>query len=133
MEIIGLIYLSTETVLKIHEKEILRTSGVLGVRNKDGLESAVSQPRITFGGEELYRDIFMKAAVLAFGISQGQVFVDGNKRTGLLSALVFLDVNGIYLKKESEELYLGMIGMSDKSVTKEQFAEILQSLVRCRS
>lgn len=106
----------------------MRTSGVLGLRNKSGLESATLQPQATFSGEELYPGIFMKAAVLAFGISQGQVFIDGNKRTGLISALVFLEVNGFTIKEEAVELYDAMLGMADKTVSKEDFAAILEEI-----
>lgn len=69
----GILYLSESTIRKIHEEEIHYTNGKLGVRNIEGLRSAVEQPKTTFGGEELYPDIFLKAAVLAHGISEGQV------------------------------------------------------------
>lgn len=121
----SIIYLNVNTILKIHDNEMDHTGGVKGVRNLHGLESATEQPRASFDGKELYPNIFLKAAVLAYGIAEGQVFVDGNKRVALVSALTFLDING-YLINEDESLYDLMIGLSNKSVSKEDLGNELQ-------
>ena len=54
----------------------------------------MATPRVTFGGQFAHEDIHAMAAAYAFHIAQNQPFVDGNKRTGLLAAIVFLDING---------------------------------------
>ncbi len=63
-------------------------------RDQGLLESAVAQPRQSFGGADLYPSVFDKAAALARGIICAHVFLDGNKRTGLAAAAVFLADNG---------------------------------------
>ena len=126
----GVIYLTAETILEIHKNEMIYTKGELGLRNQSGFLSAVEQPRATYGGEELYKGIFLKAAVLAHGISEGQVFIDGNKRAGLLSALVFLEINGLSLAKEVPELEDCMMNMANKSLSKEGFAEKLKGFFK---
>ena len=68
------------------------------------LESAVGQPRQTFDGADLYPSVFEKAAALARGIICGHVFLDGNKRTGLAAAALFLQYNGWDLDLSDEDL-----------------------------
>ena len=61
-------------------------------------------PRATFGGEYLHSDLFSMAAAYAFHIAESQAFVDGNKRTGLNAALVFLLMNGLEVVDERPTL-----------------------------
>lgn len=65
-----------------------------GEDGKGRLESALAQPRQTFGGVFLYRTIFDKAAALLCSIIKNHALVDGNKRTGLATVSVFLALNG---------------------------------------
>jgi len=75
-------YLTLNQVLELHERIIAQSGGEVGIRDIGGLESAIAQPRMTFGGDELYATIEEKAASLGFSIIQNHPFVDGNKRTG---------------------------------------------------
>jgi death-on-curing protein len=75
-------YLTLNQVLEVHERILAQTGGGTGIRDIGGLESAVAQPKMTFGGEELYPSIVEKAAAVGFSIIQNHPFVDGNKRTG---------------------------------------------------
>ncbi|OFZ19758.1 MAG: hypothetical protein A2Z20_00280 [Bdellovibrionales bacterium RBG_16_40_8] len=65
--------------------------GATGIRAPDLLESAVMTPQASFGGQYVHNDVYEMAAAYAFHIAENQPFVDGNKRTALASALVFLD------------------------------------------
>ena len=121
----NVVYLKKSTLLKVHENEINLTKGVHGLRNEAGLDAAIDQPKATFGGEDLYPSIFMKASVLCFSIAEGQLFVDGNKRTALISALTFLDING-YRAIEREEFYDLIIGLAEKTATKEDLASAFE-------
>ena len=98
-------FLTVEDVVEIHALQLERFGGSAGVRDQGLLESAVAQPQMTFGGELVHADLFAMAAAYLFHLVQGHAFVDGNKRTGLLSALVFLDINGISIEQGSGELY----------------------------
>lgn len=78
----------------IHIQIIDASGGSQGTRDQGRLESALAAMQQEVFGEELYPTIFEKAAVLARGIIADHPFVDGNKRTGILSALLFLNFNG---------------------------------------
>lgn len=87
-------YLTPEQVLFIHSRLIAETGGSHGVRDLGLLESAVARPRATFDDKELYPDLFTKAAALMDSLVNNHPFVDGNKRTGVTTAGLFLRVNG---------------------------------------
>ena len=76
----------------------------------------------------MHETLFDMASAYAFHIAQNQAFIDGNKRTGLISALVFLDINGISLNKPNDKLYLALIEIAEKKMDKEGFSKLLQSL-----
>lgn len=99
-------YLTPQQVLAIHIQVTEHTGGSQGVRDLGLLESAVYRSRASFGGKDLYRNIFDKAAALLQSLLKNHPFVDGNKRTALTSAGIFLKINGYKLinthKKEVE-------------------------------
>lgn len=82
-------YLSVDSVTRIHD-----SIAPCPVINPGLLESAVMQPRATYGGIELYESVLEKAAVLLRGLALNHSFQDGNKRTAWASAQVFLTANG---------------------------------------
>lgn len=84
-------YLDVEDVISIAssiagEQVVPRDYGLLS--------SAVARPQASFFGQDAYPDIYDKAAALLHSIAANHAFVDGNKRTALNSAIVFLDLNG---------------------------------------
>jgi death on curing protein len=101
------IFLDLDDVLLIHEEQLARYGGGAGIRDAGLLDSALGTPRATFGGDLVHEDLFAMAAAHAFHLAQNQPFVDGNKRTGLLAALVFLDLNGIVVTDPGGRLYDG--------------------------
>jgi death-on-curing protein len=92
------------------------------------LISAAAMPYASFSGRFLHNDIFEMSAAYAYHISQNHPFVDGNKRTALASALVFLDLNGVSLTDPEEKLYTSMISLAAGKLNKTEFAEILRKL-----
>lgn len=96
-------YLTVNEVLDIY-REVMRQSGeAMGIRDLGALESAIAQPRMTFGGDELYPTIAEKAAALGFSLIQNHPFVDGNKRTGHAAMEAFLVLNGYEIEASVEE------------------------------
>ena len=77
-------YLTLGELVALQQRIIAATGGAAGIRVLSALESAVAQPRASFGGEDLYPSVVEKAAALGFSLVMGHPFVDGNKRTGLL-------------------------------------------------
>lgn len=96
-------YLTLVQVLAVHDQMIKRFGGSHGVRDIGLVESAVARPRATFGGEDLYTDVFSKAAALLQSLLKNHPFTDGNKRTALSSAGIFLKMNGYILINTHEE------------------------------
>ena len=97
-------YLSVQEIVIIHDEIIAATGGSLGLREPNLLESASSKPQASFGGEDLYPDLFIKAAVLYESLCNYHVFIDGNKRTSAISMYRFLNLNGYDLTATNNEL-----------------------------
>lgn len=110
-----IIFLTLEQALVIHEDQIVRYGGTSGLRDLGLLESAIFRPQSSFGGEDLYSTVFVKAAALAHSLILNHPFIDGNKRTGVVSTLVFLEINGYSFNVIQDQL----IEMAFKIATKE--------------
>src|SRR3989344_2950024 len=96
-------YPTLDEVVAIHFRVTEKTGGSQGVRDWDLLASALGRPQATFGGQDLYPDIFLKAAALVQSLSSNHPFVDGNKRTALTTLEYLLHLNGILLKATQRE------------------------------
>lgn len=99
-----MIRLTKSQVLLIHDQLIAETGGSSGLRDEGILDSALSAPFQTFGGEDVYPSLQQKAARLCFGLVKNHPFVDGNKRIGAHVMLVFLALNGVELLHSQTEL-----------------------------
>lgn len=97
-------YLTPEQVLFLHSRLIAETGGGHGLRDLGMLLLALGRPQGTFDGKDLYPDLFSKAAALIDSLVRNHPFVDGNKRTAITSAALFLRMNGYRLKVENEEM-----------------------------
>ena len=98
-------YLSEEDILLIHSRVVDETGGLHGVRDRHAIASVVGQPRQAVFGKELYATMFLKAAVYARNIIAHHPFLDGNKRTGITVASVFLEENGYQIEAHEGEFY----------------------------
>ncbi|MDW7712499.1 MAG: type II toxin-antitoxin system death-on-curing family toxin [Deferrisomatales bacterium] len=96
-------FLSIAEALQVHRAVIDSSGGAAGIRDLPAFESALAQPRATFGGADLYPTVIEKAAALGFSIVRNHPFVDGNKRTGHASMEVFLLLNGFELDASVDE------------------------------
>jgi death-on-curing protein len=119
-------FLTLEDVLELHEMQIERYGGAKGIREPGLLESAVMMPQASFGGQFVRNGIYEMAAAYAFHIAENQPFVDGNKRTALASALVFLDWHQIEIEDPGEEFYNAMIGLAQKNLDKNGLAKLFK-------
>ena len=97
-------FLSVGDVIQIQENTIEVDGGIAGLRDPGLLESAVTMPQQQFGGEYLHPGLIDMATAYMFHIAMNHPFRDGNKRAAVLSALVFLDVNGIKNFPDPKEL-----------------------------
>ena len=122
------VFLTLAEVIEIHKNQITEYGGTLGVRDFGLLQSALAQPEASFSGKWLHEGFFSMASAYAFHFCQNHPFLDGNKRTALTSALVFLEMNGVSINEPHEELLEAMLKMAEGRLTKQQFAEILKNL-----
>lgn len=97
-------YLTPEQILYLHARLSAEIGGTQGVRDLGLLVSAVGRPQAAFEGRDLYPDLFTKAAALMHSLIQNHPFVDGNKRTGIAAAALFLQVNGFRLIAANPEV-----------------------------
>jgi len=91
------VYLSLEQALRLHEAQVRAFGGAPGLRDRGALESALTRPSMTFGGEDLYADLPAKAAALFHSLVVNHPFVDGNKRIAAAAAELFLLINRVEL------------------------------------
>ncbi len=115
-------YLTAEQVLFVHSRIIDETGGAHGVRDIGLLQSAVSRPQATFGGDDLYPDMISKAAALMESLARNHPFLDGNKRTAITATGVFLAKNGLRLVASQEELERFALNMAVKKNTSDEAA-----------
>lgn len=118
-----MIILSKEQVLKLHERLIAATGGSAGIRDEGMLDSALSNPFQSFGGEELYPSMQAKAAQLCFGLVKNHSMIDGNKRLGTHVMLVFLALNGYELSYSQQELSDTILDLASGKIDAEDILE----------
>lgn len=120
-------HLSKRQILQLHAQLLAEIGGPDGLRDETLLESALDAPYAGVAGEEFYPTVEAKAARLAFGLVANHPFVDGNKPIGILAMLVLLDINGITLAVEGDDLIdLGLAlaeGMIDAQAVLEWILE----------
>lgn len=97
-------YLSEEEVMAINEVVVNLSGGSIGLRDVGLLASIVQKPQTSFAGEDMYPDVYLKAAVLYEAIVNYHVFIDGNKRTGFATMARFMNKNGYSLQLTDQEI-----------------------------
>ena len=119
-------FLELSDVLEIHADQIFHYGGTVELRDAGLLESAIEQARVTFGGQFLHAYPFEMAAAYLFHIVNNHPFVDGNKRTGTVASLVFLDWNNIDFKCREGELADLTLSVATGNRTKKEIAAFFQ-------
>ena len=119
-------FLTLDDVQFIHRDQTTRYGGDPGIRDRNLLDSALAQPRASFGAKFLHAFPFEMAAAYLFHIVRNHPFLDGNKRTGAVAALVFLELNGILIQARPGALYEITMGVATGAVTKDQVAAFLR-------
>ncbi len=113
-------YPSVQDVIDIHEIMILHYGGSSGLRDAGLLESALASPRQTMFDQELYPDLAAKAAILLIGLLKNHPFVDGNKRTGFITLLRFLEMNDCTLSATEDELFEFILNIITAKANKDE-------------
>ena len=122
-----IVFLELSDVMQIHVNQISHYGGASDVRDADLLESAIEQPRASYDGAFLHAFPFEMAAAYLFHIVMNHPFVDGNKRTGTVAALVFFDINGISIDAMNGELSDLTLAVATGSVGKREITKFFES------
>lgn len=117
-------------VLVIHAEMIDRYGGETGLRDRGLLESALAMPSMSFGGKPLHPDPYLMAAAYLFHLVRNHPFVDGNKRTAVAAAIVFLDLNGISIEADEDGLVEITLRAAEGRATKRELADFFRDRVR---
>ena len=124
------VFLDLWEVLRIHQDQVGRYGGASGVRDANLLASAAAVPRA--GTEEgyLHSDLFGMAAAYLFHIVRDHPFVDGNKRTGAVAAIVFLRLNGLQVGADEADLEALVRSVAEGTAGKDEVAEFFRRSAR---
>jgi death on curing protein len=115
------VWVELDVVLAIHDEQLAEHGGQPGVRDPGLLESALNRPRNQFAYGE--PSITRLSASYAFGISRNHPFLDGNKRTSLVVAELFLELNGLALNAGDAECVATFVRLAAGELTEDQLAE----------
>ena len=120
-------YLTLEEVYLLHERLIQLTGGSSGLRDPGLLESAVVRPQASFDGEDLYPDLWTKAAALMQSLIKNHPFVDGNKRTAVTATAIFLELNDHRFTASNDEVLRFAVETAGGEAELEEIAAWLQA------
>lgn len=118
--------LSLRDVLILHEHMVKKHGGSSGVRDMHLLQSAINRPFATYGGEDLYPDIFLKSGALIQSIVKNHPFIDGNKRTAFGVTYTFLRRNKIQITAPTWEVVKLMVEVANKNLSVDEIASWLK-------
>jgi len=122
-------YLTLTEVLELYRRVMEQSGGAAGVRDVGASESALAQPRMSFGGEDLYSTVVEKASALSFSLIKNHPFVDGNKRTGHAAMETFLLLNGYEIDATVDEQERVIVQVAASELGREEFTSWLRSHV----
>jgi len=123
-------YLTLVEVVELHRQIIEQSGGALGIRDLGALESALAQPRMTFGGEELYPTLVDQASAIGFSLVMNHPFIDGNKRIGHAVIEVFLVMNGLEIDADFDEQEVILLSLASGKLEREVFTQWLKNHVK---
>lgn len=119
-------YLYPRQILYLYQQIIERTGGKADLRDQGLLESAAYRPQASFGGQDLYPDLFSKAAALGQSIIANHPFVDGNKRTGFEAMRLMLRLNGYDLRASLDAKFNFVVSIARGEASQQEIADWLK-------
>jgi len=119
-------YLSLAQVIELYNRIIEQSGGTSGIHNIGALESALAQPRMAFGDQDLYPTIAEKASALAFSLINNHPFVDGNKRVGQAAMEIFLVLNGYEIQASVDEQEQIILRIAAGKIRRDELTDWIQ-------
>ncbi len=126
------IHLTVEIVHEIHTAVVDAFGGMPGVRDVGLLESAVAAPQASSGGKSPFNDLIELAAAYLFYLCRNHPYLDGNKRTAMTAAIVFLRLNDLEPTPDSDEWEQLVLDVAAGKWDREQTTKGMRKLLRKR-
>ncbi|MCL4135041.1 UNVERIFIED_CONTAM: hypothetical protein GTU68_030470 [Idotea baltica] len=121
-------WVSVKAAITIHDRQISRHGGASGLRDIGLLEAGIARPlnKWQYG----VTDLFELGAAYAFGIAKAHAFVDGNKRTALVSSLTFLLANGVHVRHGADGTVKAIEDLARDAMSEQEFCQWLRAGIR---
>ena len=123
------VWVLDEVILALHDEQLATHGGLAGVRDRGAVESALARPR-NLVAYEACDDIARLAAAYAYGIARNHGFADGNKRTALVTADLFLMLNGYELVSSPVENVLTILSLAEGSLSEAELASWIRKNIK---
>ncbi len=120
------VFLNLGEILDIHRDQIERYGGDPAIRDLTLLRSALAMPTAGVGDGYLHNDLFEMASAYLFHLIGNHPFIDGNKRTGAVAALVFLSLNGIEIEVDEDSFEALVRSVAEGRTSKPFVAEFFR-------
>ncbi len=117
-------WITKEILITVHAELLNRFGGLSGIRDEGLLDSALNRPKHLFSFSR--PTLFQMASSYAHGVVKNHPFLDGNKRTGFMSAYIFLGVNGWSLEAPEEEAVLETLSLAAGETSEEAYSAWLE-------
>jgi death on curing protein len=117
-----------ETVLALQERLLAEFGGLSGLRDKGLFDSALARPQQLFAYGK--PSVFELAAAYAFGLVRNHPFLDGNKRIGFMTAIVFLELNGKRFTASEADATIKTLAMAAGELDEAGYAKWLKENAR---
>jgi death-on-curing protein len=118
-------WIEDELVLAIHDRQLIEHGGAEGLRDEALLQSALGRPLNHFAYQST--DIVELAAKYTAGIVQNHPFMDGNKRTGFVVGVLFLEINGYHLTASEEAAARAVLELASGTMDEKSFCIFLRA------
>ena len=119
------VWVLREVVLLLHDQSLAQFGGTSGVRDEGLLDSALGRPLNLFAyGKPTLFDL---AASYAFGLAKNHPFLDGNKRTGFVVAVTFLELNGLHFAATEPDAAVRMLALAAGDMSEAAFSQWLKA------
>ncbi|HXW86056.1 MAG TPA: type II toxin-antitoxin system death-on-curing family toxin [Candidatus Bathyarchaeia archaeon] len=123
-------FFTAQDIVDINKTQIREFGGFFGIRDNRLLDSAVANCQATFGGEYMFCTVPDIAACYAHGIIKNHPFVDGNKRTGMATALLFFVKNGYDHGLSNYDIWHIGVGLATSEFSQEEVAKIFAAAAK---
>lgn len=122
-----IIWIEKSLLIALHDRQIAQHGGSAGVRDESLLLSALARPQQLYAYGDPAPDLADLAASLAFGLAKNRPFVDGNKRSAIVSCETFIELNDAELGASDAELYQAILFLAEGKLKETEFAAWLRS------